>query len=55
LTTLHALREVGSILLRDMPRFISPAGWSIIVAVSGGLGGGWIVLMRKFARRPQGV
>jgi antibiotic biosynthesis monooxygenase (ABM) superfamily enzyme len=55
LTAFQALSEVARILLRDLPGFITPTGWSVITALSGGLGGAWIALLRRFAQRSQGV
>jgi len=55
LTAFRAVGEVAGVLLRDLPTFISPAGWFMTVAIAGALGSLWIALMRRFARASQGV
>lgn len=55
ITGLRAMGEITRVLLRDLPTFVSPAGWFMMVAATGGLGGLWMALMRRFARAAQGV
>jgi hypothetical protein len=54
-TFLSVLGQVGSILLRNLPSLIPPAGWFAMLAAGGVLGALWITLMRRLARAPQGV
>lgn len=55
LTSIQALREVGAILLRILPNFISPFGWFIISMLIGVLNFLWTVSIWRFARIPRGV
>jgi hypothetical protein len=55
LTAFRAVGEVARILLRDLPTFVSPAGWFMMLGVAGGLGGLWMALLRRFAHASQGV
>ena len=55
LTSIEALSEVGWVLLRVVPNFISPSGWIVLVFMVSGLTVLWMLSMRRFARTPQGV
>jgi hypothetical protein len=55
LTSVQALSEVGSILLRVLPKFVSPFGWFIISMMVAGLGFLWTVSIWRFVRIPRGV
>ena len=55
LTSIQTLSEVSLILMRVIPTFISPLGWFVLIAISGGLGLIWTVSITRFARIPQGV
>lgn len=55
LTSVQVLSEVGAILLRVLPNFISPLGWLIISLLVSGATFFWTVSIRRFARTPQGV
>ncbi|MCL4530604.1 MAG: zf-HC2 domain-containing protein [Chloroflexi bacterium] len=55
LTSIQALSEAGSVLMRVIPNFISPADWLgmfLMIVVIGGL---WVVSIWRVTRVPQGV
>ena len=54
-TSLLALTEVMSVLLRMAAAFISPYVWMVLVSTLAGLGLLWIVSIWRFSRTPQGV
>lgn len=55
LTSFRVLSEVSVILLRDLPRFIPPIGWFVVILLGSGLGLTWIYTMRRLSHVPQGV
>lgn len=55
LTSIRALSEIGSILLRILPNFVSPFGWFIMSMMVAGLGLLWIISIWRFVRIPRGV
>ncbi len=55
LTSIQALGEAGSILLRVLPGFVSPFGWLVLFSLVGGFALLWTVSIWRFTRIPQGV
>ena len=55
LTSMRGLSEAGTILLRVLPTFITPAGWIGLTLGAAGLGFLWTVSIWRVARTPQGV
>jgi hypothetical protein len=55
ITTLNAMFQAGSVLLRIAPGFLSPFVWMIVVSAVAGLGLLWSVSIWRFVRSPQGV
>jgi hypothetical protein len=55
ITSIQVLSEVGVILLRVLPTFVSPTGWLAISALFAGLSLLWTVSMLRVASAPQGV
>jgi hypothetical protein len=55
LTFIQALSEVGVILVRILPDFVSPLGWFILTLMVSGLATVWTVSIWRYARIPQGV
>jgi hypothetical protein len=55
LTSIQTLSEVGFILMRVIPTFISPFGWLVLLSLFGGFGLLWTISITRFARMPQGV
>ncbi len=55
LTSIQTLSEVGFILMRVIPTFISPLGWFVLLSLFGGFGLLWTISITRFARMPQGV
>lgn len=54
-TSLRILSDVGGILLRDLPRFVSPFGWLALFLAGAGVELVWMYSMRRVARSPQGA
>ncbi len=54
-TFLHVFSEASAIILRVLPKFISPAGWVGLTIAAAGLGLLWTVSIQRVARAPQGV
>jgi hypothetical protein len=54
-TTLSAMFQAGSVMLRIAPGFLSPFAWMIVVSAFAGLSLLWSVSIWRFVRRPQGV
>ena len=54
-TSLQALTEVMTVLLRMVPDFIPPYIWMVIVSTLAGLGLLWTISIWQFSRTPQGV
>lgn len=55
ISSLQALREVMTVLLRILPDFISPYMWMVIVSALAGFGLLWTISIWQFSRTPQGV
>jgi len=53
--SLQVLNEVGRILLRDLPGFMSPVSWLVVALGGAGLALAWAVSMRRLIRARQGV
>ena len=54
-TTLQAVTQVGSVLLRMLPGFVSPFGFMVLVSAFAGIGLLWSVSIWRFVRVPRGV
>jgi len=54
-TSLQAMTEVASVLLRIAPDFIPPYMWMVLVSALAGFGLLWIISIWRFSRTPQGV
>jgi len=55
ITTLQALSQAGSVLLRVLPDFVPPFAWMIIISAFAGISLLWSVSIWRFTRVPQGV
>lgn len=55
LTSIQALSESGSILLRVLSNFVPPAGWIVLSLTISGLAMLWMISIRRFTQTPQGV
>jgi hypothetical protein len=55
ITTVNAMFQAGSVLLRIAPGFLSPFMWMIMVSAVAGLSLLWSVSIWRFVRVPQGV
>jgi hypothetical protein len=57
ITTLQAVAQAGSVLLRMLPGFLSPFGFMVLVSAFAGIGLLWSVSIWRFAQRgvPRGV
>jgi hypothetical protein len=55
ISSLQALTEVMTVLLRILPDFISPYMWMVIVSALAGFGLLWTISIWQFSRTPQGV
>lgn len=55
ITTLQALSQAGSVLLRVLPGFVPPFAWMIIISAFAGISLLWSVSIWRFTRVPQGV
>ena len=55
ITTLQAVTQVGSVLLRMLPGFLSPFGFMVLVSAFAGIGLLWSVSIWRFVRVPRGV
>ncbi len=55
ITTLNAMFQAGSVLLRITPGFLSPFVWMIIASAFAGLSLLWSVSIWRFVRAPRGV
>ncbi len=55
LTSIQALSEAGSVLIRVIPNFISPADWLATFFMMMVISGLWIVSIWRVTRVPQGV
>ena len=56
-TTLFALFDAGSVILRVIPNFLSPFAWLVLISMVAGMALLWSVSIWRFARMgmPQGV
>jgi hypothetical protein len=57
ITTLQAIAQAGSVILRMLPGFLSPFGFMVLVSALAGIGLLWTVSIWRFARGgvPRGV
>lgn len=55
ITTLHAMTQAGSVLLRILPGFLPPFAWMVLISAFAGLSLLWSVSIWRFTRLPQGV
>jgi hypothetical protein len=57
ITTLQAVAEAGSVIVRVMPSFLTPFGFMVLVSALAGIGLLWSVSIWRFAHRgvPRGV
>jgi len=55
ITTLQAVAQAGSVILRVMPSFLTPFGFMILVSAFAGIGLLWSVSIWRFIRVPRGV
>lgn len=57
ITTLQAIAQAGSVILRMMPSFLSPFGLMVLASAFAGIGLLWTVSIWRFARGavPRGV
>jgi hypothetical protein len=55
ITTLQAVAQAGSVLLRMLPGFISPFVFMVLVSAFAGIGLLWSVSIWRFVRVPRGV
>ena len=55
ITTLQAIAQAGSVILRMMPNFLSPFGVMVLASALAGIGLLWTVSIWRFIRVPQGV
>jgi hypothetical protein len=55
LTSLQALTEVITVLLRMITDFIPPYAWMVLASTLAGLGLLWTISIWQFSRTPQGV
>ena len=55
ITTLQAVTQAGSVLLRMLPGFLSPFGLMVLVSAFAGIGLLWSVSIWRFVRVPRGV
>jgi hypothetical protein len=54
-TTLQAVAQASSVLLRVLPGFLSPFGFMVLVSALAGIGLLWSVSIWRFVRVPRGV
>jgi hypothetical protein len=55
ITTLVAVGQAGSVLLRILPGFLSPFVFMVLVSAFAGIGLLWSVSIWRFVRVPRGV
>lgn len=55
ITTVQAMTQAGSVLLRVIPDFVPPFVWLILVSAFAGFSLIWSVSIWRFTRVPQGV
>ena len=54
-TTIEAVAQAGSVLLRIVPDFLSPFAWMVLLSAVAGVGLLWSVSIWRFVRVPRGV
>ena len=55
LTTLRAVSQASSVILRMLPGFLSPFVFMVLVSALAGIGLLWSVSIWRFVRVPRGV
>ena len=55
ITTLQAVAQAGSVILRTLPGFLSPFVFMVLVSAMAGIGLLWSVSIWRFVRVPRGV
>ena len=55
ITTLQALSQAGSVMLRVLPDFVPPFAWMIVISAFAGVSLLWSVSIWRLTRVPQGV
>jgi hypothetical protein len=55
ITTLQAVAQASSVILRVMPSFLTPFGFMVLVSAFAGIGLLWTVSIWRFVRVPRGV
>ena len=55
ITTLQAVTQAGSVLLRTLPGFLSPFVFMVLASAFAGIGLLWSVSIWRFVRVPRGV
>ena len=55
ITSVQALTEIMTVLVRILPDFIPPYMWMVIVSALAGFGLLWTISIWRFSRTPQGV
>jgi len=55
ITTLQAVTQAGSVLLRMLPGFLSPFAFMVLVSAFAGIGLLWSVSIWRFVKVPRGV
>ena len=55
ITTVQAVAQAGSVLLRVVPGFLSPFAFMVLVSAFAGIGLLWSVSIWRFVRVPRGV
>lgn len=54
ITTVQALGQAGSVLLKVVPDFLSPFAWMILVSTLAGISLLWTISIWRFVRVPRG-
>jgi hypothetical protein len=54
-TTVLALGQAGSVLLKVVPNFISPFTWMVVLSIVAGIGLLWTISIWRFVRVPRGA
>jgi len=55
ITTVRALGQAGSVLIKVVPDFISPIAWMILLSAVAGISLLWTISIWRFVRAPRGV
>jgi hypothetical protein len=55
ITSLQALTQIMTVLLRILPDFIPPYMWMVFISALAGFGLLWTISIWRFSRTPQGV